>query len=234
VVTYDNEPNTGYIEVCKNLVAGEATPSPNVSFPFTITDGGVTISVSVPVNGCSLPETVPAGTATVTEGSVPNYHFVMAAGNDSTLLSGPTSNPATYSVPAGGGATETVATFTNAVDAGQFKICKLATNPILDGTSFTFNWSYTLNGITTTGSASLTPNHCSGLSAPIPVINANGTPFAVEVTEVATAGAEVFSIVVSGSGTPVGSDMGTSAFTLGTTDGGITTDTYINEPSSGT
>ena len=223
---------TGYIEVCKNLVAGEAIPSPNVSFPFTISDGGVTINVSVPVNQCSLPETVPAGTATVTEGSVADYHFVSATGNGSTLLSSPTSNPATYSVPAGGVGTETAATFTNAVNTGQFKICKLASNTILDGTSFAFTWSYTVNGTTTTGTASLEPNQCSSLQGPIPVINADGTPVEVYVTEGATPVATVQSIVVSGSGTLAGSDTadGTSTITLGTADGGITTDTYTNAP----
>ena len=231
VATVTNEA-LGTIEVCKNLVAGEAIPSPNVSFPFTISDGGVTINVSVPVNQCSLPETVPAGTATVTEGSVADYHFVSATGNGSTLLSSPTSNPATYSVPAGGVGTETVATFTNAVNAAQFKICKLASNTILDGTSFAFSWSYTVNGTTTTGTASLEPNQCSSLQGPIPVINADGTPVEVYVTEGATPVATVQSIVVSGSGTLAGSDTadGTSTITLGTTDGGITTDTYTNAP----
>jgi hypothetical protein len=214
VATVTNEA-LGTIEVCKVLAAGDAIPSPNVSFPFTISDGGVTINVSVPVNQCSLPETVPAGTATVTEGSVPDYHFVSATGNGSTLLSSPTSNPATYSVPAGGVATETAATFTNAVNTAQFKICKLATDPILDSTSFTFYWEYIVNGTPTGGSASLEPNQCSALSAPIPVINANGYPVGVEVYEVATTGANVFSIVASGSGTLVYSDTtdGTSIFT---------------------
>jgi hypothetical protein len=231
VATVTNEA-LGTIEVCKVLSAGEAIPSPNVSFPFTISDGGVTISVSVPVKQCSLPETVPAGTATVTEGSVPDYHFVSAGGNGTNLTSSKTSNPATYTVSAGGVATETVATFTNSVNMAQFKICKLATDPILDGITFSFTSSYTVNGTTTTGSAMLEPNQCSGLSAAIPVINADGTPVDVNVTEAATAGAAVFSIAASGSGTLVASDTadGTSTISLGTADGGITTDTYTNEP----
>jgi hypothetical protein len=64
------------------------------------------------------------------------------------------------------------------------------------------------------------------------VINADGTPVEVYVTEGATPVATVQSIVVSGSGTLAGSDTadGTSTITLGTTDGGITTDTYTNAP----
>jgi hypothetical protein len=231
VATVTNEA-LGTIEVCKNLVAGEAIPSPNVSFPFTISDGGVTISVSVPVNQCSLPETVPAGTATVTEGSVPDYHFVNAAGNGTNLTSSPTSNPATYSVTAGGVGTETVATFTNAVNTGQFKICKLATDTILDGTSFTFDSSYTVNGVTTSNSVQVMPNQCSNMSPPIPVINADGSAVDVQVTEEANASAQVHSIVVSGSGALISNNLatGTSSFNLGTTDGGVTTDMYTNEP----
>jgi len=64
------------------------------------------------------------------------------------------------------------------------------------------------------------------------VINADGTPVEVYVTEGATPVATVQSIVVSGSGTMMTCVEvdGTSSFTLGTTDGGITTDTYTNAP----
>jgi hypothetical protein len=64
------------------------------------------------------------------------------------------------------------------------------------------------------------------------VINADGTPVEVNVTEGSTPVANVFSIVASGSGTLVTSDNadGTSTITLGTADGGITTDTYTNAP----
>jgi hypothetical protein len=168
----------------------------------------------------------------VTEGSVPDYNFVMAGGNGTNLTSSKTSNPATYSVPAGGVGTETVATFTNAVNTAQFDLCKLATDPILDGTTFTFDSSYTVNGVTTSNSVQLMPNQCSNMSPPIPVINADGSAVDVQVTEEANASAQVHSIVVSGSGALISNNLatGTSSFNLGTTDGGVTTDMYINEP----
>jgi hypothetical protein len=238
ILTVTNEA-LGTIEVCKDLVAGDATPNPNISFPFTISDGGVTISVSVPVNGCSYAESVPAGTATVTEGPIPpDYSFAYATGNGSTLLSSSTSNPATYSVPAGGVATETVATFYNEINTGEFKICKATTDPILDNTLFTFSYYYFVNGVEVgPNTVSMYPGsesqpNCSGLVGPIPVINSDGSNVEVYVTEEANADSQVYSIAVQGAGTLDNSDyaLGTSNFNLGSLNGGTTIDTYTNEP----
>jgi hypothetical protein len=216
--------------VCKNLT-NTAQPNPNVSFPFTITDNGASISISVPAGQCSTPQTVPAGTATVTEGSVPDYHFVSAAGNDSNLLS-VSGASATYRVAAGGVANETVATFTNAVNTAQFKICKYASNTILNPFMFSFRYSYSVNGVTSGGSVQLMPNQCSGLSPAIPVINSNGSHVQVTVNEMPVPYATVQSIGIAGDGSAVwtSTSTGTAVFNLGDNDSGITEAAYTNQP----
>ena len=53
-------------------------------------------------------------------------------------------NPVTVSTPFGGVENETVVTFTNAVNTGQFKICKVSSEPTLQGVTFNFTYSYTV------------------------------------------------------------------------------------------
>ncbi len=236
VATVTNEA-FGTIEVCKRMYPG--TVAPSISFPFTVTDNdGVNHVLSVPVGQCSLPITVPAGTATVTEGSVANYHLVLATGNDSTLISS-SGNSATYKVVAGGVSTETVATFWNAVNQASFKVCKMATaasGTLINGTSFTIGWSYTVNGTTSTGSASLMPNECSGIIGPIPVVNADGTPVVVSTSEAPSGVSVVDHIVIDPSANQVTNNpaAGTASFTLGSADGGMTAATYWNQAVLGT
>ena len=67
-------------------------------------------------------------------------------------------------------------TFTNAVVTGQLKICKVSSEPTLQGVTFNFTYSYSVNGVITNGTAALTPGSCSGLSGDIPVVDAERQP----------------------------------------------------------
>jgi hypothetical protein len=211
----------GTIEVCKDA-ADDSTASQ--SFQFTINGGS---PFWVRSGDCSLAYRVPAGTATVSELVPSNFELQSVSANNGHLLSGPTDNPARVSVVAGGVATETVVTFTDRVKTGQFKICKESPEATLQNTSFSFTYSYTVNGSTVTGNPSVKPGGCSGLSLPIPVVDANGQPVTVNVTEAPTATVRVGSIVLSGAGSLVTKNegAGTASFTTGI---GNTAITYTN------
>jgi hypothetical protein len=211
----------GTIEVCKDA----ADPSTATqSFQFSI-NGGAPFTVHA--GNCSVAYRVPAGTATVSEVSKANFELQSVSANDSHLLSGPTENPARVTVGAGGVGTETIVTFTNRVLTGQFKVCKASPESTLQNTTFNFTSSYTVNGVTVTGSAALKPGDCSALSAPIPVVDANGNPITVNVTEAPTATVEVSSIDLTGVGSLTASNKaaGTASFT---TAHGISILTYTN------
>jgi hypothetical protein len=210
------------IEVCKTA----ADPSTATqSFQFSVNSGA---PFSVHAGQCSLAIPVPAGTATVSEAGSTDFHLVSVSAlgptGDTRLVSG--TNAVTVSTPFGGVENETVVTFTNAVNTGQFKICKLSPEPTLQTVTFNFTDSYTINGVTTTGAAGLTPRTCSGLSNSIPVVDPAGNPIAVNVTETATPTVEVGNITVA-NGTLVTSNNGAGTATLDVNQG-VTTITYTN------
>ncbi len=145
---------------------------------------------------CSQAFQVPAGTATVQEFNS-NPAFYLA--NVSTVsVTDPTGSRlrswngqtgvATVTVPPGDIVNETIATFTNATRQGAFKICTGQTSPgaQLAGVVFPYLWTYTVNGVTSSGTVHLAVptlgQTCSAISASIPILNANGTPVVVSVT----------------------------------------------------
>jgi hypothetical protein len=179
--TFTNEA-LGYVEVCK--VAADASTA-GVSFNFSI-NGGASFPVVAEqgIGTCSQPFQVPAGTATIQELETnPNFTLksVTAEGypEGNALLSGPTANGTiTVAVPFGGVGNETVATFTDAVVKGEFKVCtqESSTDANLAGTSFTYNYSVTDDGVTAPGSFTLIEPAfpgvtCSGLVTGVPVVN---------------------------------------------------------------
>jgi hypothetical protein len=171
---------------------------------------------------------VPAGTATVSEVGTTNFHLVSVSAvgptGDNRVVSG--TNPVTASTPFGGLENETVVTFTNAVNTGQFKICKVSSEPTLQTTTFNFTSSYTVNGVTTNGTAALTPGTCSGLSGPIPVVDPNGNPIPIYVTEAAVPTVLISNIaVLDGALTATNYANGTATFH---TFQGFSTITYTN------
>jgi hypothetical protein len=212
----------GTIEVCKKA-ADKSTEG--VPFQFSINGGP---SFTVRAGQCSTPFRVPAGTATVSESAPSNFELEkVEAAPLGRLISGPTDNPATVSVPAGGLANETVVTFTNRVKTGQFKICKASPESGLQDIPFSFSISYTVNGYAVNDSASLKPGECSALSDPVPVVGSNGQPITVTVQEAPVAGTEISSIVHAGAGALTSSNTSTGQATF-TTGIGNTTITYTN------
>ncbi|MDA8284175.1 MAG: hypothetical protein M0Z42_12980, partial [Actinomycetota bacterium] len=143
------------------------------------------------------------------------------------LLTGATANPATVTVPYGGVTNATEVTFTNAVDYVQFKVCKRETSADanLAGVTFNFSDSYTTilsNGRTAADGQSFsltigtptasnpTGEVCTGLSDPIPVVDPNGNPYPVKVTEGKTTTVGVESTVTVQGGTITSQTGGTA------------------------
>jgi len=198
----------GWVEVCKN--AADASTA-GQTFNFTVNGGS---SFPVTAGQCSQPIQVPAGTASIAEAANANYYLAnvttvsVTDPAGSRLLTGPTTNPATVLVPFGGVGNETIATFTNAVVQGAFKICTQQTSPDanLVGKSFPYSYTYSVNGVVSSGSVNLTvalgQATCSGVIATLPVVNANGTPVNVSVTsQVPTAlSVDIAGILYQGSG----------------------------------
>jgi hypothetical protein len=212
----------GTVEVCKIA----ADPSTAIqTFQFKVNGGA---AISVKAGQCSLPIAVPAGTATVQELANPNFHLVGVTADGPTgdirLLTN--TNPVTVSVPFGGVENETAVTFTNAVNTGQFKICKVSSEPSLQNVSFNFEWAYELNFTVITGSASLKPGQCSSLSAPIPVVDGQGFTIQIGVEEDSNPQTVVSNIAVA-NGTLVASNLKLQNVTFNVNQG-VTAVTYTN------
>jgi len=245
-VTFTNQAE-GTIEICKDYADPQTDGQP---FQFTV-NGGAPITVLA--GECSPAIAVPAGTATVDELASTNYHevSVTAIGPDGSnrIISGtgiaPDLNPITVSVPFGGVGNETLVTYTNAVNTGEFKICKTTTatngtNGVvaLAGDTFTFTYGYRVDGALTVGDTSPTiPLNaqsgvivCSGILATIPVVNADGTSVSVVIMEGGFDGVYVASISYAGNGTDFEADPlhTDSVFSVGI---GVNVVTYDNEPS---
>jgi hypothetical protein len=217
--TFTNQAS-GTLEVCK--AAADASTKTQ-TFEFSV-NGGAPIFVHA--GECSKPLSVPVGTATIEEATSVNFHLVSVSANLGRLVTTPGDNPATVFTPFGGVANETVVTFTNAVDTGQFKICKVSTEPTLQGVTFHFTYSYTAYGTTVTGTAAMTPGSCSGISVTVPLVDSTGLPVAIKVTEKATATVAVSKIAID-NGTIVTQNLtaGTATFNVNK---GITIVTYTN------
>lgn len=214
----------GTLEVCKKSAdASTATQT----FRFSVNGAA---AISVHADACSLPIVVPAGTATVLELGTNNFHLVgvtaVGPSNENRLISGPTENPAKVGVPFGGVGNETVVTFTDAVDTGRFKICKASTEPSLQNTSFVFSYSYTIGNTPFTGTVTVKPGGCSAFSGDIPVVDPNGQPIPVYVSEAAMAGVAVSGIVVD-NGNLIASNPGAGTATISVYKG-ATTVTFTN------
>ena len=96
---------------------------------------------------------------------------------------------------------------------GDFKICKAQTSPDanLQGSTATFDFTYTVNGVAHSGTTSLivplTGATCSGLYGPIPVVNADGSGVQVSVTEEASnvPSVELADLLYQGNGSVISS-----------------------------
>jgi len=141
---------TGSIEVCKwatdNWVVGD--------FPFTVTSDGTSTNVSVPVDQCSNPVPVSAGTVTVTEANEFPY-----AVDGATTTQGTLPIDSINAAP-GGGATFTVnpnqaltVTIDNGTILSYYKACKILTSNqgSLAGSDFTFDSTWVFSPPTAPG-----------------------------------------------------------------------------------
>src|SRR5262249_13094141 len=211
----------GMLAICTN--AADASTA-NQTFQLSALGSA---PISVKAGQCSPSIRVPAGPATVLELARPTFSLSFVQASDSRLLSGPFDNPATVAVPFGGTADETVVTFTNGVDTGQFTLCQQSPEPSLQDTPFTLSVTYVVNGVTTSNDVSLMPGQCSALSADIPVVDADGNPIEVDVSEAPIPTVQVSDIALDGAGT-VGPRHLTAGTAPSTTPEGIPTPTYTN------
>ena len=225
-VTFTNQAD-GTIEVCKTAVDRQTLGKP---FEFSV-NGGTPFIVNA--GQCSLTMSVPAGTATVYEFPSTNYHQVAVTATGPTgasrLLSG--FDPITVSVPFGGVGNETLVRFYNAVNTGQFKICKTTSEPqILGNDTFAFTYTYIVDNITFSAVVNLKPGECSDLisSFGIPVVDSAGNAVVVNVSEAPTPNVAVQLITYAGNGILLTANTaaGTSSFDIGL---GVNTITYDNE-----
>lgn len=205
--TFTNEA-FGNLEICKT------SSSLDNGTPVSFSVGGFG-SLVVPVGGCSQVTIVlPVGTTTVTETPPAHTTLTSVTATGGVMWSG--GNSATVTVPFGGTnpiANENVVTFDNEVNTAQFKVCKQADSSAgtyLNGKTFHFTWTYTVtvNGMARTVSGTISPDltpggACSGNISGVAVINGNGTPVKVTVTEGTTTVPQVVlnSVVVAGGGT---------------------------------
>ena len=208
----------GTVEICKTALDRSTETR---TFQFSVNGGP---AISVHAGQCSQPIPVPAGTATVYELGLTNFHLVTVTANgpagENRIVSG--FNPVTVSTPFGGVENETLVTFSNAVNTGQLKICKVSSETTLQDVYFDF--VYVGDGVQ--GEVLLKPGQCSALSPPRPVVDANGDRPPIYVTENIPAGVDVSNIAVQ-NGTLSNPNYGTGVATVQLNQG-ITTITYTN------
>ena len=231
-VTFTNQAE-GTIEICKNGNQDVVQTGKN---PFSFVING-SIAVTVNAGQCSNAIAVPAGTATVDELPSLNFHLVSVTATgplkDNRLLSG--TNPITVSVPFGGVGNETLVTYTNAANTGQFKICKttVLSDPFIGSTTFTFTWYYTVDGAYASGTVGLRPGQCSAVSADIPVVDSSGSPVPVFVTEGYNPLTVETSETYQGNGTNFVANLNAGAYSSFDIGAGTNIVTYNNELSLG-
>jgi hypothetical protein len=227
-ITFTNQAE-GTIEICKD---GNQDVVQNGKNPFSFVING-SIDITVNAGQCSNPIAVPAGTATVDELPSTNFHLVSVTATgpllDNRLLSG--TNPITVSVPFGGVGNETLVTYTNAANTGQFKICKttVLSEPFIGSTTFNFTWYYTLDGAYFSGTVGLEPGQCSALSANIPVVDSSGSPVPVFVTEGYNTLTVETSETYQGNGTNFVANLNAGAYSSFDIGAGTNIVTYNNE-----
>ena len=221
----------GTVEVCKT------SSSINTGVPFQFTVAGAAIP-PVEVGFCSNGVLLPIGSTTITE--TLQSHITLTRVSVTAGAVSQSGNSATVTVPYN---SDNIVTFNNEINSGTLKICKAQTSSDagLQGQSFTLGYSYTVDGRTTTGSASLMPGQCALPINNVPVLNSNLTPVNVSITEQTTSIANVglFNVTVVGPDTVVSSPAppthllsasqgGTAATEVLNSLEGITTVTFVN------
>jgi hypothetical protein len=208
------DPQTGTLEICK-LAAGKGVAG---SFAFAVE--GRPGTIEVPVGGCSLPVTLPAGTATVTEVARPGFSVaaVDAIPSNRLVQSDLAARSAKVTIVAGGVENQTILTFTNkATPKGWLEVCKA--KPARDSLTGRFNFTVGQAG-SPTRTVTVPVGGCSmamQLSA--------GT---ATVTEVARTGAQLVGVAATPSDRLVGTpDLANRTATVRIVEGDLASQTIV-------
>jgi hypothetical protein len=204
---------TGTLEICK-VASGQG-----VTGTFSFTVQGRPGTVEVPVGGCSLPITVPVGTATVTEVARPGFSVDAIATTPSGRLvqSNPAAQTARVSIVAGGVSNQTIVTFTNkATPKGFLEVCK--EKAPRDNLSGNFNFTVGQTG-SPTRTVTLPVGGCS-----LPIQLFVGT---ARVTEVQRTGSALVGIATRPTDRLLDSDLGARTAIVRIVGGDLATQTIV-------
>jgi hypothetical protein len=190
VVTFTNDPDQGYVEICKSQDVGAALDGQ--TFPFTVYGAmGFLQHVNVTVGACSNPILAPSGHVIVQENGPATYVDGITSPTGSLLNSNLTDAWASVSVtPDGTVSGESIVNFMN--NSSQLKICKIADS--YSRTLIDQSYTFKVNGSSISVTAGADPGHCVIL----PTRYLPGT--SITVTEVPQAGQAVSRISIA----PVG------------------------------
>jgi len=200
----------GQIEICKDPVRGLTTQP---TFQFRIAGGGI---ISVRAGVCSPARNVSIGNHTVVEVASNDFEVTSITVNPADRLVG-TPNLGTRTVTVFvpyGPANETVVTYRNAIRTGTVKVCKripLSSSDSLSPPSPGRTYMFRINVQTAPGNpGTFTPQltsvtladgvleACSGFTAPIPVLQSDGSNTIIGVQELTVGGFVVDDILLSG------------------------------------
>jgi hypothetical protein len=122
----------GFLQICK---IGGTGVTPGTNFTFNVA-GSI---VMVPAGSCSQGLQLPAGQAVVTEVAQTGSTLVGITASPSARLvaSSLTDRSATVAIVPGDASTQSILTFTNQVELGLLKVCKIAGTGVTPGTRFT-------------------------------------------------------------------------------------------------
>ena len=204
---------TGTLEICK-VASGQGVTG---TFGFQV--AGRDGTIEVPVGGCSLPITVPVGTATVTEVARPGFSVdTITTFPSGRLVSSDTAaRRARVSIVAGGVSNQTIVTFANkATPKGFLEVCKAKPN----GDDLSGNFNFT---VSQTGSPTRTVTvPVGGCSLPIQLFAGTAS-----VTEVERTGSELVSIAATPPGRLVDSSVANRSATVRIVAGELATQTIV-------
>jgi len=203
----------GQLEICKKM---QTYPTNDRAFDGTVfhfsVDGSPT-ETDVAAGVCSLPQLVPAGTHTVKEVDLPyGFQFVSSTATgplgDNRATSG--GNPITVSVPYLDSGGETQVTVVDKVIRASLKICKLVdphSQAALGSSTFSFFYTVVNDVGGFSEGVDVPAGTCTGLingdaTHPnpygFPIVNSDGSPTFILVTEGLTGGFHITSITVTG------------------------------------
>ena len=204
---------TGTLEICK-VASGQGVTG---TFGFTV--AGRAGTIEVPVGGCSLPITLPVGTATVTEVARAGFSVdsISAFPSGRLVQSDTAARTARVSIVAGGLSNQTIVTFANkATPKGFLEVCKA--KPTGDDLSGNFNFTVSQTG-NPTRTVTVPVGGCS-----LPLQLFAGT---ARVTEVNRTGSKLVGITATPPGRLIDSNVTNRTATVRILAGELATQTIV-------